>query len=439
MTMKIIVVGANEYGINIIYSLLKLRHDVVLIEMSEEYADFLRKESGLTVINGDAKLLVTLKKAEVNTADCVIALTADDAANIVISKLSSCYFDVSSTIAKISLLDYTEPEDFTIFSKNNFAISTVIDVDNVICDVMINTLFFHGAKDIAYTGKTTIVETICSSKSALVNTPISHISSLFDFHINILAIQRSNMLINLSQSDIIMDSDIVFFSVAEDNITEALDAFGHKQYVVQNILFVTDDPLKLKLANKFRNKLHGLQDTSCNVSFIMKNDVIFDDENNFLSIFGVVDAVFIYTDDVCFNTTLSCAVSSIDKNVRVISISERDTKMINSAFEECNYINVNTANVIKQSVLSSINGAFKIVHELCDDAGYIIEIKVSENHQWTGAAVKNFAYKFDIIPVSIQRNDNFQKIAEDNDILLIGDTVSIFVSQKGLKRLLKML
>ena len=67
--MKIIVVGANEYGINIISSLLKLHHEVVLIEKSIEYASFLRKNSGLTVINGDARLLATLKEADIKTAD----------------------------------------------------------------------------------------------------------------------------------------------------------------------------------------------------------------------------------------------------------------------------------------------------------------------------------------------------------------------------------
>ena len=440
--MKIIVVGANEYGINIISSLLKLRHEVVLIEKSTQYASFLVKNSGLTVINGDARLLATLKEADIKTADCVISLTADDSSNIVISKIANCYFGVPSTIATMSELDYTEPENFNVFSKNNFAITNIIDVYNVLSDVILRTILSQGTKDIAYTEKVIVIRTVCKQKSILVNTPISHVSSLLDFQINILAIIRNNVLLNISQSDIILDGDEVIFSVEENNLSRALYAFGHQQYGCKNIVFVLENSCEYKIINTFLNKLHALQDyyeSNISVSFINKNDVVFDDWNKFVSMLVNVDAVCIYTDDICFNTTLACTVSSINKNIRVVSISKNDIAMIDNVFNECNYIHVNTSNIIKQSVLSNLNGVFKIIYELYNDAGYIIEVKVSEDHQWIGATVKNFAYKFDIIPIAIKRSDDIQKIAEDNDILLIGDIVSIFVSQKGLKRLLKML
>ncbi len=442
--MKIIVVGANEYGINVISSLLRLRHEVVLIEKSTEYASFLVENSGLTVINGDARLLATLKEADIKTADCVISLTADDSSNIVISKIANCYFGVPSTIATISELDYTEPENFNIFSKNNFAITNTIDVDGVLSESISRTLLFQGAKDIAYAENVIVIRTVCKVKSTLVNTPISHVSSLLDFQINILAIIRNNVLLNISQSDIILNGDEVFFSVEENNLSRALYAFGHNQYVYKSIVFVLENSCEHKITNTFLNKLYEQQDyyyeSNISVSFIKKDDVVFDDWNKFVSIFGNVDAVCIYTDDICFNTTLACTVSSINKGIRVVSISKHNNiAMIDNVFNEYNYIHVNTSDIIKQSVLSNLNGVFKIICEWYDGAGYIIEVKVSEEHQWIGATVKNFAYKFDIMPIAIKRSDNIQKIAEDNDILLIGDVVSIFVSQKGLKRLLKML
>jgi trk system potassium uptake protein TrkA len=101
--MYIIVAGAGKVGANLTRSLLRLGHEVTLIEQRRVRLDALEDEFDHQVMNGDATELFVLERAGIaRPPDIVIAATGDDEDNIVICQLAREKYGVPKVIARVN-------------------------------------------------------------------------------------------------------------------------------------------------------------------------------------------------------------------------------------------------------------------------------------------------------------------------------------------------
>ncbi|ELZ00010.1 potassium transporter peripheral membrane component [Natrialba aegyptia DSM 13077] len=82
-SMRITVIGAGEVGRTIAATLADL-HEVVVVDCDEQIIEELTYAYDVLVIHGDGRDIETLREAEINQADLVIACTDDDDVNTVI-------------------------------------------------------------------------------------------------------------------------------------------------------------------------------------------------------------------------------------------------------------------------------------------------------------------------------------------------------------------
>ena len=76
VTMRFVIIGAGRVGLRTARALADSSHEVVLIEGDPDAVERARAEE-FDVIEGDGSLEATLKKADLDTADAVGALTGD--------------------------------------------------------------------------------------------------------------------------------------------------------------------------------------------------------------------------------------------------------------------------------------------------------------------------------------------------------------------------
>jgi trk system potassium uptake protein TrkA len=101
--MYVLVAGGGKVGANLTRSLIRLGHEVTLIEQRRDRYAQLEQEFQHQILNGDATELFVLEQAGVKRPpDLVVAATGDDEDNIVICQLGRDKYGVPKVIARVN-------------------------------------------------------------------------------------------------------------------------------------------------------------------------------------------------------------------------------------------------------------------------------------------------------------------------------------------------
>jgi trk system potassium uptake protein len=101
--MYVIVAGGGKIGANVTRSLLRLGHEVTLIEQKRLRFEQLEDEFEHQVQRGDATELYVLERAGIaRPPDIVLALTGDDEDNMIIGQIAREKYGVTKVIARVN-------------------------------------------------------------------------------------------------------------------------------------------------------------------------------------------------------------------------------------------------------------------------------------------------------------------------------------------------
>ena len=101
--MYVVVAGGGKVGANLTRSLIRLGHEVTLVEQRHDRFEALEEEFEHQAMNGDATELHVLERAGLaRPPDIVIAATGDDEDNIVICQLAREKYGVPKVIARVN-------------------------------------------------------------------------------------------------------------------------------------------------------------------------------------------------------------------------------------------------------------------------------------------------------------------------------------------------
>ena len=101
--MYIIVVGGGAVGHGIALELQQMPdHEVAIVELNSGHAADLRAVLGEMVVHGDGSEIAFLESVGAGRADLLIAVTADDGANLVACQVAKHWFNVKRTIARVN-------------------------------------------------------------------------------------------------------------------------------------------------------------------------------------------------------------------------------------------------------------------------------------------------------------------------------------------------
>ncbi|WP_433624980.1 Trk system potassium transporter TrkA [Halomicrococcus sp. NG-SE-24] len=104
--MRVIIVGAGEVGSSIAANLAG-NHEVVVVDRDPERVDSLTYSLDVLAVEGDGTSLKTLREADIEAADMVIASTDDDETNLVVCGTAKTVDD-PFTIARVKKVDYLD-------------------------------------------------------------------------------------------------------------------------------------------------------------------------------------------------------------------------------------------------------------------------------------------------------------------------------------------
>ena len=100
--MYFVVAGAGEVGFHLSQALLEAGHEVTVIEADRRRANFVQEKLGSIVLNAAADEGRAQMEAGCSRADAVIAVTGDDAKNLVICQLAKHKCRTPRVIARVN-------------------------------------------------------------------------------------------------------------------------------------------------------------------------------------------------------------------------------------------------------------------------------------------------------------------------------------------------
>jgi trk/ktr system potassium uptake protein len=97
-----IVIGGGRVGYFLSRDLLERGDEVTLVENDAARAEWLEGQLGSIVMCGDGDEMAFLSTTGIERADAVLAVTGDDARNLVALQLAKKHFNVPHTIARVN-------------------------------------------------------------------------------------------------------------------------------------------------------------------------------------------------------------------------------------------------------------------------------------------------------------------------------------------------
>jgi trk system potassium uptake protein TrkA len=99
----VLIAGGGKAGTNVARYLLRVGHEVTLIEQRRDRYEYLEEEFGHQVQHGDATELYVLERAGIaRPPDVVLGLTGDDEDNIVICQIAREKYGAGKVIARVN-------------------------------------------------------------------------------------------------------------------------------------------------------------------------------------------------------------------------------------------------------------------------------------------------------------------------------------------------
>src|SRR6184192_701895 len=100
--MYFVVAGAGEVGFHLSQALLESGHEVTIIEADRRRANFVQERLGSIVMNAPADEGRAQMEAGCSRADALVAVTGDDAKNLVICQLAKIRCRTPRVIARVN-------------------------------------------------------------------------------------------------------------------------------------------------------------------------------------------------------------------------------------------------------------------------------------------------------------------------------------------------
>ncbi len=97
----VVIVGCGRLGSMLANQLSSLGSSVVVVDRDEAAFDNLSTEFSGFRITGDAAELAVLRRAKIEKADCLLAITPSDNVNLMVAQVAQTVFQVPKVIARV--------------------------------------------------------------------------------------------------------------------------------------------------------------------------------------------------------------------------------------------------------------------------------------------------------------------------------------------------
>lgn len=223
--MKIIIVGAGQVGGTLAENLVGERNEITLVDINSEKLRELQDKLDLKVVTGQGFHPDVLENAGIEDAQMIIAVTNDDATNMIACQIAYSLFNTPRKIARIrssQVLQYREK----LFHKNDIPIDNIIAPEQLVTRDIARLIDYPGALQVLEFAKGKV--SLVAVKAYYGGLLVGHALSALKEHIpnvetRVAAIYRNGRPIRVLGTTVIEADDEVFFIAASIHIRAVMN------------------------------------------------------------------------------------------------------------------------------------------------------------------------------------------------------------------------
>ncbi|MBF0469963.1 MAG: Trk system potassium transporter TrkA [Gammaproteobacteria bacterium] len=221
--MKIIILGAGQVGTSLANSLSSEANDITVVDVDGVRLNLLQDRLDLRTVVGRGSHPEVLRRAGIEDADMLIAVTNSDETNMVACQIAYTLFHTPRKIARIRSQRYlTEPE---IFGNHAIPIDMMISPEQLVTDYIRHLIEYPGALQVLdfANGRVRLIVLMAFHGGPLVGHKLKTLAErLPNIKARVVAIYRNNRSI-LPQGETFIDAgDEVFILAADEDIRKVM-------------------------------------------------------------------------------------------------------------------------------------------------------------------------------------------------------------------------
>ncbi len=444
--MNIIIVGAGDIGYHLCSKLQNDDYNITVIEKNYQRVQRINEQLDVFAIDGSGTSLKTLKSANIENTDILVAVTDNDEANLM-SAIFAKKFGVETTIARVRNSEFAEHH---LFDKNFYGIDLVIQPEKETANAIVHLIKQTSATEYIEfeKGKVKIIGIRLDKKYPYTDMKLNALSSVLrDFPLRILALKRNDITIIPRGDDILRIGDQIYV-ICDSNYTEhALYFFGKQDVKLNDIMILGGGLTGQYIAKQLENEL--------NVKIIES-----DENKSFLLAKNLNKSLIINGDGKDLELLQSEDLSKMDEFIAVTGDDE--TNIISSLLalqlgvprtitllKKLDYLRMTgsigldavitkqivTVNVIRQFIRRK---RYKHFFEIEGLDASIVEFVSKSNSKIVNKTLKDIKIPENVIFAAVLKPDNQFEIPTGNTQIKAGDRVVVFYLPGVLKEVEKL-
>ena len=239
--MRVIICGAGRVGYGLASRLASENNTVTVVDLSSELIRNITTELDVRGVVGHGAHPEVLKRAGVENADMIIAVTYSDEVNMIACQVAHSLFNVPTKVARVRAQSYLESEYNDLYSRENMPIDIIISPEIEIGKGILRRLNTPGAFNVVgfSEGRVQMIGVKIDEDCPIVNTPIKQIPDLFSgLHAAIVGVKRDGEIFAPVPTDPLNVGDDAYFITQSDHATRLLEIVGNRENKARHIVII---------------------------------------------------------------------------------------------------------------------------------------------------------------------------------------------------------
>lgn len=438
--MKIIIVGGGKVGKTIIESMLKEKHEVILVDNDPAVVGNVTNLYDVMGICANGTEYEKLLEAGADKADLFIAVTGSDELNM-LSCFAAKKIGARHTVARVRNSEYNTAS--WGFMKQQLEISMAVNPEKLAAEAIYDILKLPSATKVeSFTARSfEMIEIIVKKGSAIDGMTLVDLRKKFSEKFLVCVVQRENDVFIPNGTFKVLSGDKIGVMVTNDDAHSILKKFGYPAKEAKNIMLIGASKTALYLADmliKGRSSVKIIEkdpevcDIVCE-RLSSKASVVCGDgmSREILLEEGVdgLDALVALTDRDEENILISFYALSkqVQKVIAKVNRNELSSISENLGLETTFSPKNIVADILvryARAIGNSIGSKVETLYSLFGGNAEALEFNVEQDFEFAGVSIKKLETKPGILIAGITRGDE-ALIPGGDDCILSGDKVIV--------------
>ncbi|MGL5694200.1 MAG: NAD-binding protein, partial [Peptostreptococcaceae bacterium] len=245
--MNIVIIGNGKVGRKLTEILSNDNHDIVIIDKSYNEINKIINNYDVKAVHGNGASYEIQKKAGVDKADILIAVTPSDEINL-ISCFISKKIGVNKSIALISNLEYYNQLEFI---QNNFNIDFVVNPEKSVANNIVNLILLPSCLRLKpfLNNDISLVELDMNVNNKLVNRDISYINKKLKSNIIVYCIERGNQFLLPKKEFMLKEEDKIYLIGYNNDLKKLFKIIDAYEDEIKSVMIIGGGKLGVCLSN----------------------------------------------------------------------------------------------------------------------------------------------------------------------------------------------